>query len=176
MSATVRLARLVRGDFAERTRRYAFLVTLACLFVFAAASMEILSAVRAFVGGEGLWSKGQKQAVYHLTRYADSHDPADFERYRAAIAVPLGDHKARVELEKHNPDYEIAREGFLEGRNDPGDVDSMISLFRRFRSFEPIDRSIAIWSAADEYILKLTELADHRRSAGEWCRGGHDRW
>jgi len=29
--------------------------------------MGILSAVRAYVGGEGLWSKGQKQAVYHLT-------------------------------------------------------------------------------------------------------------
>jgi len=36
----------------------------------------------------------------------------------------------------------------------------MISLFRHFRSFEPIDRSMAIWAAADEHIFKLIELAD----------------
>ncbi|MFN2426800.1 MAG: ATP-binding protein [Candidatus Binatia bacterium] len=144
-----------------------FLFTLVCLFVFAALSMKILSSVRAYVGGEGLWSKGQKQAVYHLTRYASSGDPADFELYRAAIAVPLGDRKARVELEKRDPDYQVARQGFLEGRNDPGDVDGMIRLFRRFRNFEPIDRSIAIWAAADEYIARLTQLAETLRDEVE---------
>jgi len=140
-----------------------FLVALACLFLFAAASMEILSGVRAYVGGEGLWSKGQKEAVYHLNRYAASRDDADFQRYLDAIAVPLGDHKARVELERRHPDYAIVREGFLEGRNDPNDIDGMIRLFRRFRHFEPIDRSIAIWAAADEYIAKLTDLAERLR-------------
>ncbi len=40
------------------------------------------------MAGESLWSKGQKDAVMHLLRYADSRDPADFAAYRAAIAVP----------------------------------------------------------------------------------------
>jgi PAS domain S-box-containing protein len=136
-----------------------FLVTLLCLLGFAAASMQILSSVRAYVGGEGLWSKGQKEAVYALNRYAASGSPADFKRYEDAIAVPLGNHIARVELERQKPDYAEARRGFLQGRNDPDDIDGMIRLFRRFRHFEPIDRSIAIWTAADEYIAKLQGLA-----------------
>ena len=146
---------------------FPFLVTVVSLFVFAALSMEILSGVRAYVGGEGLWSKGQKQAVYHLNRFAASRDPADFDLYLAAIAVPLGSHKARVELEKHDPDYEVVRQGMLEARNDPADIDSMIGMVRRFRGFEPIDRSLAIWTAADEYVAKLTVLAERLRNEVE---------
>jgi PAS domain S-box-containing protein len=144
-----------------------FLVTLLCLVGFAAASMQILSAVRAYVGGEGLWSKGQKEAVYALSRYASSGDAADFKRYEDAIAVPLGNHIARVELERQDPDFEVVRRGFLQGRNDADDVDGMIRLFRRFRHFEPIDRSIAIWSAADEYIAKLQAQADRLKAEVE---------
>ena len=34
------------------------------------SSLQVESGVRAYVGGEGLYSKGQKDAVYHLIRYA----------------------------------------------------------------------------------------------------------
>ena len=54
-----------------------FLVLTACLVVLAVFSMDLLSAARAYVGGEGLWSKAQKQAVYSLNRYADSRAEAD---------------------------------------------------------------------------------------------------
>src|SRR5688572_17248258 len=129
--------------------------------------MRILSSVRAYVGGEGLWSKGQKEAVYALNRYAASRNPTDYKRYLDAITVPLGNHIARVELEREKPDYEVARRGFLQGRNDPADIDGMIQLFRRFRHFEPIDRSIAIWTAADEYIAKLQGLAEKLKAEVE---------
>lgn len=32
-------------------------------------SLFILSGVRAYVGGESLWSKGQKDAIHYLQRY-----------------------------------------------------------------------------------------------------------
>ena len=35
-------------------------------------SLSILSSLRAYVGGEGLWSKAQKDAVFHLYRYGVS--------------------------------------------------------------------------------------------------------
>ena len=35
-------------------------------------SLNTLSSLRAYVGGEGLWSKAQKDAVYYLNRYADT--------------------------------------------------------------------------------------------------------
>ena len=37
-------------------------------------AMNILSSVRAFVGGEGLWSKAQKDAAIRLKRYARTED------------------------------------------------------------------------------------------------------
>ncbi|MFN2376198.1 MAG: ATP-binding protein [Candidatus Binatia bacterium] len=138
-----------------------------CLFALAAASMGILSAVRAHVGGEGLWSKGQKEAVYSLRRYAVTRNLADFARYRAAIAVPLGDRKARLELEKPDPDLRVAREGLLQGRNDPADIGGMIRLFRYFRNVDAIDRSIAIWAQADDHVQKLTVLAEKLRAEVE---------
>lgn len=37
-------------------------------------SINTLSSVRAYVSGEGLWSKAQKDAMYQLLRYSRSHD------------------------------------------------------------------------------------------------------
>lgn len=51
-------------------------------------SLYVLSAVRVYVGGESLWSKGQKDAIYYLTLYADNRDEATYLKYQQAIAVP----------------------------------------------------------------------------------------
>jgi len=144
-----------------------FLLTLSCLFGISVAGMTVLSAVRAYVGGEALWSKAQKEAVYHLIRYASSHDRDEFDKYRVALSVPEGDRKARVELDKPEPDYALARQGFLEGRNDPADVDGMIGLFRRLRHVALVDRSIAIWEEADVHIAELSRLADRLQAEVE---------
>jgi len=52
-----------------------FAVILLVMLVLSIVCMEILSAARAYVGGEGLWSKAQKDAVTHLTRYARTQTP-----------------------------------------------------------------------------------------------------
>src|SRR5262245_36807192 len=44
-----------------------------CLVFLSLFSMELLSAARAYVNGEALWSKGQKDAALFLNRYAQSH-------------------------------------------------------------------------------------------------------
>jgi hypothetical protein len=94
-------------------------------------SLSTLSSVRAYVGGEGLWSKAQKDAVFHLYRYGVSRDPEDYLAFQEFMQVPLGDSKTREELQKAHPDMAIARQGFREGRNHPDDVDGMIRLFRK---------------------------------------------
>ena len=60
-----------------------FVAIVICTVVVADVRTSILNAVRGYVSGEGLWSKAQKAAVYHLTRYADSHDERDFDFARA---------------------------------------------------------------------------------------------
>src|SRR6266540_3037457 len=85
-------------------------------------SINTLSAVRAYVSGEGLWSKAQKDAMYQLLKYSRSHSEADYEKFKEFMKVPRGDHKTLVELSKKNPDMNIARQGFIEGRNHKEDV------------------------------------------------------
>jgi signal transduction histidine kinase/CheY-like chemotaxis protein len=121
---------------------------------------ETLSAVRAYVGGEGLWSKAQKDATYHLVRHARSGDSLEYARFRQLLDVQLGDRQARIELDRPRPDYRLVREGFLRGRIHPKDVDGLAWFFRRFRHVSYVSQAIDIWAAADSGITELAELGD----------------
>ena len=88
------------------------------MLVAAVISIELLSTIRAWVGGEGLYSKGQKNSTYYLSQYALSHSEEDFRLYQAAIAFPLGDWKARLALQRRPVDLRAARAGFLSGLNE----------------------------------------------------------
>src|SRR5580692_11445630 len=98
------------------------------------ASLSLLSSIRAFVNGEGMWSKAERQAIADLRDYTRSGDPDDYRRFRAELAVIVGDHAARLQLQSANPDYELAAQGFLAGRNHADDISGMMRLFRWFRS------------------------------------------
>jgi signal transduction histidine kinase len=115
-------------------------------------SINTLSSVRAYVGGEGLWSKAQKDAMYQLLKYAHTHDEADYARFKDFMRVNLGDHKTRLELGKPNPDMDIARQGFIEGRNNIDDIDGMIKLIRRFHGQYYIRKAITAWANADRVV------------------------
>ena len=80
----------------------------------AAVSIELLSSVRAYVTGESLYSKGQKDAQIYLLDYAENHTEEDYARFVAALAVPLGDRVAREALQQPEPDLGKARQGFLD--------------------------------------------------------------
>src|SRR5262245_22770307 len=109
-----------------------FLVIVAVLVWLAIVSIDILAAGRAYVEGESLWSKNQKEAVFHLLRFAETRSESDFSNYRKSIGVPLGFRKARLELEKPKPDDVAVRAGFLEGGTNPDDIPGVISLYQSF--------------------------------------------
>jgi signal transduction histidine kinase len=142
-----------------------FVAVAIVLVAMAIFFMDVLSAARAYVGGESLWTKGQKQAVQHLERYAHTRSEASWQAYSQAIAVPLGDRVAREELEKPSPDYAVARRGFIAGANHEDDIDGMIRLFRWFRRVSFIDEAIRIWAEADGLIAQLISTADELRRA-----------
>jgi len=123
-------------------------------------AIHTLSAVRAYVGGEGLWSKAQKDAIYYLQKYYRTHDEADYKAFQDFMKVPLGDHKARIEMLKEKPDLNIVREGFLEGRIHPNDIDGIIKLFRRFHNISYIHDAIIIWTQADSIVSQLPPLGE----------------
>ncbi len=137
-----------------------FLAIVIGLLGLSYLTIENLSAARAYVGGEGLWSKAQKQAVYDLLRYSMSHSDGDYQNYRLALLVPLGDRQARLELEKPVPDMGVVRNGFIQGRNSPQDVEGMAALFRRFRNSRYMSEAVEIWAQADVLIDQLKQLGD----------------
>lgn len=136
-----------------------FLALVGATLGFAYYSMGVLSAARAFVGGEGLWSKAERDAIYALSRYANTRDDRDYQAYASALDIILGDRQFRLELEKPQPDLHISRQGLLQGRNHPADIDGMIDLFRNFRQMAEIDRAVTLWATADASI-------DHLRVVG----------
>lgn len=125
------------------------------LLALSVGGFEALSGIRAYVGGEGLYSKAQKDAVNHLDRYARSGDPREYEQFERYLAAPLGDQAARLELEKPDYDYAAAARAFEQGRNDPGDIPMMIIIFRWGRHVSYVDHAIAIWAQGDVKINAL---------------------
>lgn len=126
-------------------------------------SLYALSAVRAYVAGESLWSKAQKDAIYYLNLYADDRDPLTYARYRRAILVPQGDHNLRLALDRPEPDLEAARQGVLQGGNHPEDVARIIWFYRNFRHISYMETAIDYWDIGDDYLRQLDVLAQQMR-------------
>ncbi|MET3053278.1 MULTISPECIES: EAL domain-containing protein [Pseudomonas] len=122
-------------------------------------SLYALSAVRGYVAGESLWSKGQKDAIYYLNLYADSHDEANYHKYQKAFAVPQGGHELRAALDLPNPDLEAARRGILQGGNHPDDISSVIWLYLNFRQVSYLEKAIELWAVGDGFLNQLNDVA-----------------
>jgi len=151
-------AELVKGERAAEIV-VPFVLVVAVMIGLCAASLDILSAARAFVGGESRWSKGQKIAVADLQHYLSSHDELDYQRFLDAIAIPLGDHAARKELDRPRPDMAIVTAGFLRGGIDAADIPGMARLYRYFHHVGSIQRAVDVWVEADSSIEELVTLA-----------------
>jgi diguanylate cyclase (GGDEF)-like protein/PAS domain S-box-containing protein len=138
----------------------ALLVLAVAGAAFIAASLALLAAGRAYVYGEGRWSKAQQEVVFYLDRFAEAGDPADLAHARRALRVPLGDLDARVAMEAPDLERDRARAGLLAGENHPDDISRMIWMFRYFRGAPFVRDAVAAWVASDEHVQALTVLAD----------------
>ena len=128
-------------------------------------AMGTLSGARAFVGGESLWSKAQKDAVFSLQRYGSTKDEADYQAYKNFLKIPEGDHRARLELSKANPNVDIITQGFLDGKLHREDIPAMIRLIRRFYWVEYLSHAIQIWTKADGLLDQLkVSAADYHEA------------
>ncbi len=123
-------------------------------------TIHTLSATRALVGGEGLWSKAEKEAASSLQKYGYTHEEMDYQHYLNLLAVPLGDHKARLSLSKPVPDVKEAFKGFAEGRIHPDDINGVISLLTRFHNNSYIQRAVIYWVRADSMINVLQKSGE----------------
>jgi diguanylate cyclase (GGDEF)-like protein len=137
-----------------------FVAIIVVQTLLAAFSLQMVSSLRAYVSGESMWSKGQHDALYYLNRYVTTNDPAQFEKYRAAIDLPLGDRDARLALEANPPDLAAAFDGFLRGGNHPDDIPGLIWVYQNFAWFPYMQESVRNWHLAEEPLLELVALAE----------------
>jgi signal transduction histidine kinase/CheY-like chemotaxis protein len=157
------------------TRKFVFLnlllfalaVTLTVLTIFA---ISIISGVRAYVAGEGLYAKYQKDSVFYLRRYVQTGNEPDYRRFSDDIQVPLGDGEARRALERPSPDRVDAARSFQTAQNAADDVPAMVKMFLRFRHVSFMAAAIRIWGEGDELTDQLADLgrrAHERVSSGK---------
>jgi PAS domain S-box-containing protein len=125
----------------------------------------VLTGVRAYVAGEGQWSKAQKQASMYLIRYLELEQESDYRRFNEVLLVIDGDRAARETLQSENPDLNVARQGFLDGLNHPDDIDAMILMFQKFQNVSPMSDAIEIWEEGDKMIDSLRILGSDIREA-----------
>ena len=125
----------------------------------------VLTGVRAYVAGEGQWSKAQKQAAMYLIRYLELEEESDYRRFNEVLRVNDGDRIARETLQSDDPDLNVARQGFLEGLNHPDDIDAMILMFQKFQNVSPMSDAIEIWEEGDMMIDSLRILGSEIRRA-----------
>jgi diguanylate cyclase (GGDEF)-like protein/PAS domain S-box-containing protein len=137
-----------------------FLAIVVLLVVLAIQVTDVLSAARAFVEGESRWSKAQKESVFHLLRYAETHAEMHYIGYLENISVPVNLGRARVEMEKADPDYDVAWTYLLLGGDHPDDIDGVIRLYSRFRHIWYIDKIVRVWEEGDRHIAELMQAAD----------------
>lgn len=168
----MRLTPVIRDLIKFTTPLIIITMTMAAVSAF---SLGILSGARAYTTGEGLWTKGQKDAVYFLERYAETGDPALYWRFKQALAIPLADRSARLALEADPIDLQGARTGLLEGGNHPDDLEGMILLFRYFRWYGHVADAVGHWRATDALLDGLATLGEEIRTSFEAGKASAER-
>ncbi len=135
-------------------------ISISGLFFIGKSGFSILSGLRAYVGGEGLWAKGQNEATYQLIQYVFTGEANRYQSFVSSLKVPLGDKAARLELEKPDPVDEVIVQGFIDGGNHPADIPTMIFLYKYFKNTKYIRKAIEQWEAGDRLIEELLEIGE----------------
>ncbi|WP_439815905.1 putative bifunctional diguanylate cyclase/phosphodiesterase [Zavarzinia sp. CC-PAN008] len=126
---------------------------------FAAFSLSLLSAARAYVAGESQWTKASNSAIYSLARYVDTQDEHYLASFHENMSVPRGDRLARLEIERDDTDHAAAHAGFIAGRNDPADVPLLIWLLETFSGVPMLDDAVVFWRRTDAVIAEVEATA-----------------
>lgn len=131
------------------------LLIMSLMLLLSLASISLLTSLRAYVNGEGHWSKAERQAIAELRNYSASGRESDYRLFAEELSVPLGDRAARLTLQSSSPDIDAATRGLLAGRNHPADIPGMIRLFRLFSTNPLMRDAIRLWTLGDGLILQL---------------------
>ncbi|HYA37025.1 MAG TPA: sensor domain-containing diguanylate cyclase [Candidatus Methylomirabilis sp.] len=136
------------------------LCTVIISLLLTLGAVEVLSAARGYMTGERLWSTARHDAIYSLTLYGQTREPAYFNRFRQALTIPLSDREARIELDKQQFDYAKAAAWLRRGGSHPEDIRGLILLYRCCAEYPQFARPVELWRESDAYLVQLERLGD----------------
>ena len=126
-------------------------------------TIKTMSAVRSYISGESLYSKGDKDASRNLIVFLHTGDITSWQAFRENLEIPLSDSRARVMMSEDGNEDSIRQE-LLAGKNHADDLDNMIWLFKNFQHMFIMEEPIKIWRDADGLIYEKLQLGDTIRS------------
>ena len=137
------------------------IVAISCtlLIVTNFFTIKILSSSRAYINGESLYSKGQKDATRHLITYLFTKENREWQLFNQELSVPKGDKIARIGLLNNAP-IENIEQSLRAGRNSPEDFDDLIWLFKNFRNVSFFAKAIKEWEEADKLVDELEQIGN----------------
>lgn len=142
-----------------------FLVVILILVSLAAVSIDIMSSLRAYIGAESVWSKGEKDATFFLHLYAESGDEVLYQRHTEAMEGLLHLRRARDILDRTQTDMHTAEDELVMGGFARSDVVSAAWVYRIFRHVSYLQDAMDLWKRSDVHMDKLGQVASrlHRR-------------
>jgi diguanylate cyclase (GGDEF)-like protein len=142
-----------------------FLVVILILVTLAAVSIDIMSSLRAYIGAESVWSKGEKDATFFLHLYAESGDEVLYQRHTEAMEGLLHLRRARDILDRTQTDMHTAEDELVMGGFARSDVVSAAWVYRIFRHVSYLQDAMDLWKRSDVHMDKLGQVASrlHRR-------------
>ncbi len=135
-----------------------FFVVALFLVVATHYGTKTLSAVRAYVAGEGQWTKAQKEAASLLVQYSVEQEPDLYTRFQEALDLHRGFKRARQTLTSDNPDYDLAYEGFQMADIHPEDIELLIWLTQFHDDISYLEEAVDIWREGDQLIAELDKI------------------
>jgi hypothetical protein len=128
---------------------------------------KTLSAVRAYIAGEGQWTKGQKEATHLLIQYSIYQQPELYAQFQDRLELHRGFKAARQTLISESPDHDLAFRGFQTADIHPEDIELLIWLAQFYDEISYMEQAFEIWRQGDERIAELDSLAGELLNAVE---------
>ena len=136
-----------------------FIVLAIAQVILAAASLQVLNALRVFSSSESQWSKGQKDAVFAISSYALTGNAAAYQRFESSMYVPLSDMQARKLIEKRDePSRTLALQVIQDSHHAPAEVTDLLWLTHYFRNHRMVRNLLEKWRTSDAPLLALQSL------------------
>jgi PAS domain S-box-containing protein len=137
------------------------LACVAASIVFLAGfSMDVLVGVCKYTQSEGAWSKGQKEAVILLQRYANSGLEADFQGYREALRVPFAFRDIRLEVTRRKHDPAALKRALSVAGVPAGYWPRMTRRYGIFGRETHIAEAVRWWAEGDRQLEALGHLGE----------------